>query len=561
MADQGREDQGREEEFYYLLTEGSELLQAGKVDDARKHFERALEMNPSHEQALNLLGLSLFRLNHLDRARQIFAELVHNNPIEPSLRLNLAMVHLKTGHLAEAKLELERVLELSADHPRATSYMGLVLERQGDLDRAAIYYEKAGNKKRADEIRAFRPTQTGTFPLPNLRQLVSQPPTAAPGPAAMAASAPPSPAPTATPSTPPTPAASAPPSASTTPSGVPAPITAVTSLSSLQAVAAARPNAEAEAAALTAASASHLRRPAEPPAPAHVESARGGSLGYTIEVEDGRGKPAAAAASSATSALPRTSSSVIPAAATSTPPQAAATTPPTAVPAATTPPTATLSQLPVWSSVADAMREERLADLVAQSAATEAPSRRGDDGAVSFPVPDVGYVRTDLVVALAGAFEIEPVHRRYRGKRTDSLFGGADQPLIALLGKGMAYLAPDKLSLRLVALKNEEIYLVEGSLVAFSQGLVWENGRLPSETDRDLDIVHLRGSGRMLLGTKAPLLALQVRADQPVTVHASRLVGWNGQLVPYRAPLPGLPDAAKRVPVVRFEGTGVVLAL
>src|SRR3954467_12943643 len=114
-------EKGRDEEFYYLLSEGSELLQAGKVDDARGHFERALLMYPTHEQALNLLGLSLFRLNHLDRARQIFAELVHNNPIEPSLRLNLAMVHLKTGKLDEAKIELERVLELSPDHPRATS--------------------------------------------------------------------------------------------------------------------------------------------------------------------------------------------------------------------------------------------------------------------------------------------------------------------------------------------------------------------------------------------------------------------------------------------------------
>src|SRR5688572_27673411 len=171
MADSDKP--AREEEFYYLLTEGSELLQAGKVEDARKHFERALEMNPTHEQALNLLGLALFRLNHLDRAKQIFAGLVHNNPIEPSLRLNLAMVHLKIGKLDDAQIELERVLELNPEHPPATSYMGLVLERKGDLDRAANFYERAGNKKRADEIRAYRPTATGTFPLPNLSALIA----------------------------------------------------------------------------------------------------------------------------------------------------------------------------------------------------------------------------------------------------------------------------------------------------------------------------------------------------------------------------------------------------
>jgi uncharacterized protein (AIM24 family) len=209
----------------------------------------------------------------------------------------------------------------------------------------------------------------------------------------------------------------------------------------------------------------------------------------------------------------------------------------------------------------DGFHEERLVELAAQIITTDVPLRRGSDGALVFPVPDVGYVRTDLVAALSGTFEIEPVNRRYRGKRTDSLFGGTESPIVALLGKGTAFLAPEELALRHLVLKNEEIYLVEGSLLAFTQGLVWENGRLPSESDRDLDIVHLRGSGRIVLGTAAPLLVLPVRADHPATVHATRLVGWNGQLVPYRAPLPGLPDAAKRVPVVRFEGTGVVLAM
>jgi uncharacterized protein (AIM24 family) len=97
--------------------------------------------------------------------------------------------------------------------------------------------------------------------------------------------------------------------------------------------------------------------------------------------------------------------------------------------------------------------------------------------------------------------------------------------------------------------------------VGFTSGLVWENGRLPSEADRDLDIVHLRGSGRVVLGSKKPILAVTVKADAPVMVHATRLVGWTGQLVPYRAPLPGLPEPARRVPVVRFEGTGTVLTL
>lgn len=543
----------RDEEFYYLLTEGSELLQAGKVDDARRQFERALEMNPSHEQALNLLGLSLFRLNHLDRARQIFADLVHNSPIEPSLRLNLAMVHLKTGKLDDAAAELEHVLELNPDHPRATSYMGLVLERKGDLDRAAAFYERAGNKKRADEIRAYRPTATGTFPLPNLSAMMAAaqkaeaaaappPPAPAPSPPAAAApaSTPPTPAPS---STPPAPApASTPPSPASTnvgfntvPPTAPKPITGVVSIAALPEMRPAPPTGPRasqpiEAAALTAAAASSLKKAPEPPAATAVQHGRDSSLGYTIEVEE-RKAPVEAAPAERPAAEP---------------------------PKATRIDEKTEPRLEAAGE--PRLLEERLPTLAATAVGATEPTLR-EDGILAFPIPDVGYVRTDLLVALSGQFEIEPVNRRYRGKRTDSLFGGVDGAIAALLGRGLALLHPDKLHPRLLALKNEELYLVESALLAFTQGLVWENGRLPSEADRDLDIVHLRGSGRLVLGSRAPLVVLSVRADAPGIVHANRLIGWSGQLVPYRAPLPGLPDNARRVPVVRFEGTGTVLAV
>jgi len=547
-------EKSKEEEFYYLLTEGSEHLQAGRIDEARQHFEKALLLNPTNEQGLNLLGLSLFRLGQLDRAKQIFTELVFNNPIEPSLRLNLAMVYLKQGKLEDAHTELERVLELNPDHPRAASYMGLVLEKKGQLESAADFYERAGNKKRADEIRAFRPTQTGTFPIPNLAAMgVSQAPTSvAPGPAAMRAAAtttPPTPAakPAAAASTPV--AASAP--AATLPPSEPRPVTmtmkavqtvppAATPASQLSSmpspVAPTSPPAppprkptpppaaqpapaastvngassssqkQTEAAALTAAANAQLRKGPEQP-PSKVDAATSASMGFDLQ------KPP--------------------------------TLPAAAPPAPTGP--VVVADLP-------------LADIN-QRAVNGSVLTRTLDGQLVVPINEVGYVRTDVIAALSGAFELEVVNRRYRGKRTDSLFGGADAAVVAVMGRGFCVLNLGELLPTSISLTSEELYLVESGVVSFSAGLVWENGRLPSEADRDLDIVHLRGSGRVVLGAKKPILALPVKPDAPVIVHASRLVGWTGQLVPYRAPLPGLPEQAKRVPVVRFEGTGTVLSL
>lgn len=203
--------------------------------------------------------------------------------------------------------------------------------------------------------------------------------------------------------------------------------------------------------------------------------------------------------------------------------------------------------------------ETPLADLPLRAIDGRALSRTAD-GHLVLPISDVGYVRTDLLAGLSGSFEVEVVNRRYRGKRTDSLFGGAEAAVVALMGNGFALLGLGDQTATALSMQNEEIYLVESGVVGFSAGLVWENGRLPSEADRDLDIVHLRGSGRVVLGTKKPVVALPVKTDAPALVHATRLVGWSGQLVPFRAPLPGLPESAKRVPIVRFEGTGLVLA-
>ena len=487
MAENG--DRTRDEEFYYLLTEGSEHLQAGRIEDARGHFERALAIYPTNEQATNLLGLSLFRLGHLDRARQIFADLVHNNPIEPSLRLNLSMVYLKMGKIDDAHMELERVLELNPDHPRATSYMGLVLEKKGQLERAAEYYERAGNKKRAEEIRAFRPSQTGTFPMPNLKAMgVSTPPMPAP-------TMPPIPAPApAPPALPPAPVAASMPPAPASMPPAPPPLPRGSEPP--------RHTSQAEAAALTAATAAQLKKGGEVPTPQAMETARGASLGFTFDVDEKK------------------------------------------------------------RSDRDAPGDLAVAELAGRAVAPDGGLRRTEQGLLLFPVVEVAYARTDLLAGFTGSFELEVVHRRYRGKRTDSLFGGTDAALVALSGRGMAVLhvTPSDLSITSLSLANDELYLLESSVVAFSAGLVWENGRLPSDSDKDLDIVHLRGSGRVLLGTKRPAFVLQVRSEQPVTVQASRLVGWTGQLVPYRGPLPGLPDNARRIPIVRFEGNGLVLS-
>jgi uncharacterized protein (AIM24 family) len=61
---------------------------------------------------------------------------------------------------------------------------------------------------------------------------------------------------------------------------------------------------------------------------------------------------------------------------------------------------------------------------------------------------------------------------------------------------------------------------------------MFENGRVPSDVAPDLDLVHLRGNGKVLLNLAGPLRSVPVTMDEPATVPLTHLVGWQGNLTP-----------------------------
>ncbi|MCP4499727.1 MAG: tetratricopeptide repeat protein [Deltaproteobacteria bacterium] len=864
----------KEEEFLYHLEDGLDLLRAGRVADAKKQFERALVVKPGSEQALNLFGLSLHGLGELDEANKVFQNLIHENPVDASLRLNLAMVMLKKHDLVGAKSELEVVLDLNPDHSRAATYMGLVMEKTNCFSDASLWYERAGNEERASQMRSRAGTEESVASLPGaddspvdetkefvpaLRmplapgpepsqtldedvddeknniseepadeladlpsldddesnsELAGQPsldddeksndeladlpsldddddkndfadePADLPSfngdatndfgdepgldedtdlspPASFVAFStleddddddeadlselddvpsleddyldlePPSlhdedvvahdfadeEAVVTAPSLPSFASAASydddegekelpsseddaldlePPSLEEL--ETPAPVSGMDeaipeteftfgetnneqyfsglnesvdededeneeneenddfphppptdsgadeSLSSswedsaidedhpvlstdepdersgfdgepgdgglsavsLENMAEAKEGSEemalppdVEAAALTAATRDAMQRPAEVPPAESADAARSASLGFTLEFD------AEGAASGANKELPSAESML---AVEDTPSDAsdfgeAELVEPDAGDASSAADGAKASfeneaksaGHSLSSSVdepAEPNSDKQLEPHVEQIRPQQVDPKQGDsnmapsitpknlhdfgtsmdahnrrkdchmraNGAVVLPVDEVLYVRSDLLASLSGQFEIEPCNRRYRGRRTDTLFGGENAPMIALMGNGMCILDPGELEMTVLDLDNEELYLLEDSLISFSSGLVWENGRLPADEGNDLDIVHLRGDGNVVFGTRYPLRAYLVSEGNPLTLRTERLIGWKGQVVPYRGKLVGLPDSAHRPSIVRFEGDGLVVA-
>lgn len=88
---------------------------------------------------------------------------------------------------------------------------------------------------------------------------------------------------------------------------------------------------------------------------------------------------------------------------------------------------------------------------------------------------------------------------------------------------------------------------------------MFENGRVPSDIAPDLDLVHLRGQGKVLLSLPGPLRSVQVRAEEPVTVPLTHLVGWQGNLAPRVVPLLKSPSGEVLRPGVELSGEGFAL--
>ena len=133
------------EDFLFHLYRGSELLQDNRVHDAKAELEQALSLQPSDPKGQDLLGIVYFRLGLYPRAISIYEQLIklHPDAIEP--RINLALSYLKTGQPAQARFELEKVVEQSPGHSRAWGYLGLAFQRLGDYERASYAFQAGGH--------------------------------------------------------------------------------------------------------------------------------------------------------------------------------------------------------------------------------------------------------------------------------------------------------------------------------------------------------------------------------------------------------------------------------
>lgn len=187
-------------------------------------------------------------------------------------------------------------------------------------------------------------------------------------------------------------------------------------------------------------------------------------------------------------------------------------------------------------------------------------------GAHSFSAYVEGELLTRLegLVAFSGQLRFQPEMKRYRGRPTDEFFGEGDAQLVRASGTGVLFVesAPSRGFLA-VDLGDEGAYVREECVFAFEEAVSFENGKVPSDVAPDLDLVHLRGQGQVVLSLTGALRSVAVAAERPVTVPLTHLVGWQGRVNPRVVLLPGesLPEETQPPPRVAVELSGEGFAL
>jgi len=487
------------EDFLFHLYRGSELLQDNRVHDAKAELEQALSLQPSDPKGQDLLGIVYFRLGLYPRAIAIYEQLIklHPDALEP--RINLALSYLKTGQPAQARFELEKVVEQSPGHSRAWGYLGLAFQRLGDYERASYAFQAGGHDGMARRLIDMAATGGALSINP-------EPP--APAKAEMRKAA----------------------------GDALAEMDREAPFHSAERRTGAAEAPDDERAPIDL----EVRIPRAPPPP----------TGTWQAVEPGLVDPPRSQATFDRGSGVEMAPLV---------PSLAPVAPRVPAPGMLGERPAPVSRAGAVAPIGPRRPAEALRDALLVFPRDLAVSLH-PSGLVLVQATSGFAVRIDAIRSLShtAGQRSTPLPRRARGRILDEPLGGPSSPVVELAGKVDLALGPEGgHRLWAIALEDEPLYLREDLLAGFESSVTYENGRLPVGDGDSIPMVQLRGPGNVVASVPDAIAAMEVTEGRSLAVRAISVLGWLGRVVP-RGLLPSEAPGGLRG-FVAFAGEGMVL--
>jgi tetratricopeptide (TPR) repeat protein len=126
-----------------LLSAARKLHQAGKLTEAEAFYRRVLALQPSHADALNLLGVVAHQMGRHEQAVEAIRQAIQQNGQNAGYFSNLGNVLYGQGKLDEAIAAYRQAIGIKPDFADAYSNLGVGLKDQGKLDDAVAAHRRA----------------------------------------------------------------------------------------------------------------------------------------------------------------------------------------------------------------------------------------------------------------------------------------------------------------------------------------------------------------------------------------------------------------------------------
>jgi Flp pilus assembly protein TadD len=110
---------------------GAEAFQKGDFENARKHFEKVLQLAPGNVSALTNLGLVEYRRKNYAEAEKFLSDATRSAPDNAGAWLILGIARYEAGKVDGALAALAQTVYLAPKDARAHHYLGATLGRKG----------------------------------------------------------------------------------------------------------------------------------------------------------------------------------------------------------------------------------------------------------------------------------------------------------------------------------------------------------------------------------------------------------------------------------------------